>query len=123
MPARLSNVSGDADRLAQVLINLLDNALRVTSTGGKIIITALEEPAVISISISDTGHGIAEEKIPLIWERFYKIDKSRAREGAGTGLGLAISKKIIELHSGSIEVTSELGEGSTFSFTLPKAKR
>ena len=64
-------MSGDADRLAQVLINLLDNALRVTSTGGKIIITALEEPAVISISISDTGHGIAEEKIPLIWERFY----------------------------------------------------
>ncbi len=113
-------VNADADRLYQVLINLLDNALRVTKRGGKITVDVQEKSDVINISVTDTGPGIDPNEIPLIWERFYKVNKSRTRKGSGTGLGLAISKKIIELHGGTIEVSSELGKGSTFSFKIPK---
>ncbi|MBM7855463.1 signal transduction histidine kinase [Desulfohalotomaculum tongense] len=120
LPHNLSAVSGDEDRLAQVLINLLDNALRVSAPGDKLTVSAEEKQQSVSVSVSDTGPGIPEEELPLIWERFYKVDKSRTREGAGTGLGLVISKKIIEMHGGTIGVKSKLGKGSTFTFTLPK---
>ncbi|WP_031514536.1 sensor histidine kinase [Desulfofalx alkaliphila] len=120
IPENLPDVKADKDRLAQVLTNLLDNALRVSGEGGQVSVTVQDLQAEISITVSDTGPGIAKEDIPLIWERFYKADKSRTRGGAGTGLGLAISKRIIELHKGNIWVDSELGKGSQFTFTVPK---
>jgi len=119
LPPEAVCVVGDADRLAQVLINLLDNALRVTKSGGHISVKAQAQLDMVEIKVTDTGPGIAREDLPLVWERFFKVDKSRTRTGHGTGLGLAISKKIIELHHGTIEVTSTLGRGSTFIIKLP----
>ena len=110
----------DPDRLEQVLINLLDNAIRVTPTGGQVEIALRELSDKIQVSVSDTGPGIPPEEQALIWERFHKVDKSRTRKGEGTGLGLAITKKIIEAHGGSIDVFSKPGEGSTFVFIIPK---
>ncbi|MBO8137476.1 MAG: HAMP domain-containing protein [Desulfotomaculum sp.] len=120
LPVKLPNVIGDEDRLAQVIINLLDNALRVSGEGDKISVLAEEKDNFVAVSICDTGPGIPEDDIPLIWEKFYKVDKSRARVGAGTGLGLAISKKIIDMHGGTISVNSTVGKGSKFTFTVPK---
>lgn len=116
----LPAVHADPDRMEQVLINLLDNAIRVTPSGGKVEVAVKEYKENLLVSVSDTGPGIAFEEQPLIWERFYKIDKSRVRIGGGTGLGLAIVKEIIEAHGGSIRVTSEPGRGSIFTFTIPK---
>ncbi|MBF7082324.1 HAMP domain-containing protein [Desulfallas sp. Bu1-1] len=113
-------VKADPDRIKQVLINLLDNAVRVTLPGGQVKVNLTELKDMVQVSITDTGPGIPPEEQPLIWERFYKVDKSRARTGGGTGLGLAIAKKIIEAHGGSIEVSSKPGKGSTFYFVIPK---
>ncbi len=112
-------VSGDADRLEQVLINLVDNAVRYTPAGGKITIAAQGEPDCVRVTVRDTGPGIPENELPLIWERFYKADKARQRAGAGSGLGLAIARQIVALHGGAIEVQSRPGEGTSFTFTLP----
>ncbi|MHB1043494.1 MAG: sensor histidine kinase [Eubacteriales bacterium] len=111
---------GDPDRLEQVMINLLDNAIRVTPAGGEVKIEVMERPEEIVVAVSDDGPGIPPEEQALIWERFYKVDKSRTRTGGGTGLGLAIVKEIVEAHGGMIEVISEPGEGSVFSFAIPK---
>lgn len=119
----LSPAWADPDRLEQVFINLLDNALRAAPSGGKVRIEVRESPTEFHVSVSDNGPGIPPEEQPLIWERFYKVDKSRTRAGGGTGLGLAIVREIVEAHGGSIYVTSRPGEGSTFIFTLPKATR
>lgn len=119
-PPGLPTAQADPDRLEQVFINLLDNAMRVTPAGGKVEVTIKDLKEKFQISISDNGPGIPLEEQPLIWERFYKVDKSRARRGDGTGLGLAIVKEIVEAHGGSIEVTSKPGEGSIFVFTIPK---
>lgn len=116
----LPTAHADPDRLEQVFINLVDNALRATPAGGKVDVAIKDKKDKFQISISDTGPGIALEEQPLIWERFYKVDKSRTRKGGGTGLGLAIVKEIVEAHGGSIEVISKPGEGSTFVFTIPK---
>lgn len=113
-------VEADSDRLEQVIINLLDNAIRITPAGGKVIVSLSESEDMVQVSITDTGPGISPEEQPLIWERFHKVDKSRTRKGEGTGLGLAIAKNIIEGHGGLIKVTSKPGEGSTFSFIIPK---
>lgn len=117
---KLPAAHADPDRLEQVFINLLDNALRVTPDGGKIEIAIKALKEKLQISISDTGPGIPPEEQPLIWERFYKVDKSRTRIGGGTGLGLAIVKEIVEAHGGSIEVLSHPGAGTIFVFTLPQ---
>ncbi|MCL6635344.1 MAG: cell wall metabolism sensor histidine kinase WalK [Peptococcaceae bacterium] len=111
----------DPDRLEQVFINLLDNAIRVTHSGGRVEVAVKDLKGEIVISVSDDGPGITPEEQPLIWERFYKVDKSRTRKGGGTGLGLAIVKEIVEAHGGSIKVVSKPGEGSTFVFTIPKS--
>ncbi|WP_163149752.1 ATP-binding protein [Anoxybacillus sp. MB8] len=112
-------VSFDPDRIEQVLTNLIDNALRHTDDGGevRVIVDAGEE--VVRISVQDSGSGIAEEDLPFVFERFYKADKARTRGRSGTGLGLAIAKNIVEAHKGTIAVHSKLGEGTTFTFTLP----
>lgn len=119
IPIMLPRVRVDPDRMEQVLINLLDNALRATPSGGEIKVIMKEQKEMILVSISDTGPGIPTEELPLIWDRFYKVDKSRTRSGGGTGLGLAIVREIIEAHGGSTQVKSHPGKGSIFSFSVP----
>jgi two-component system phosphate regulon sensor histidine kinase PhoR len=118
MPDQISNVIADPDRIGQVFVNLIHNAIKFTSPGGSIIINAHEEGNTIVFSIKDTGVGIESESINRIFERFYKTD--RARSSGGTGLGLSITKHIIEAHSGRVWVDSTVGFGSTFFFSLPK---
>jgi signal transduction histidine kinase len=121
----LPAVSGDRQRLNQVLVNLLANALRYTPAGGQV--TLLARPTVdpdtarpaLLIQVADTGQGIAPADLPNVFERFYRADKSRTRGSGGSGLGLAIARQIVEAHGGQIWVESQPGAGSTFSFMLP----
>lgn len=115
----LPQALGDRDRIEQVLVNLLHNAIKFTPPGGKISILARAEGSSILVSIADTGVGISVDDLPRIFERFYKADRSRTSKG--TGLGLAIAKHVIEAHGGSIRAESMVGKGSTFHFTLPVA--
>lgn len=114
------NVLMDGDRMEQVFINLIDNAIRHTSAEGKITINAYSKDKTIVLEISDTGKGIAANDIPYLFERFYKVDKARTRGRAGTGLGLAIVKHIIDAHKGHIFVDSKVGVGTTFTIHLPQ---
>lgn len=113
------SVRADPDRLRQVLLNLLDNSIKYNKEGGEIMIRAIREDSWVKITVADTGIGMAEEDLPRIFERFYRVEKSRSRELGGTGLGLSIVKHIVESHGGKISVTSRIHQGSTFSFTLP----
>jgi signal transduction histidine kinase len=122
----LPSFSGDRQRLNQVLVNLLSNALRHILAGGKITVSAglatrqeEDSPQALLISVTDTGQGIPPEDLPYVFERFYRSDKSRARGSGGSGLGLAIARQLIEAHGGRIWVESEVERGSVFSFTLP----
>jgi len=120
VPENLPMIIGDEDKLQQVLINLLDNATKHTPERGTVKITAESKGQYIEISVVDSGEGIPPDKLNHVWERFYKTDKARTREGmGGTGLGLAIAKNIILAHRGQVGVTSELGKGSVFTFKLP----
>jgi len=114
-------VYADRDRLKQVMINLLDNAIKYTEPGGVISVRAYRSGDVTAVEVTDTGSGIAPEHLPRIFERFYRVDKDRSREVGGTGLGLAIVKHIVEAHGGIIRVTSTPGKGSTFTFTLRRS--
>jgi two-component system phosphate regulon sensor histidine kinase PhoR len=118
-PENLPSVMADASRLQQVAVNLLHNAIKFTPEGGKVTIGAAYEGQMIRFYVSDTGIGISSADLPRIFERFYKAD--RARSGSGTGLGLAIARHLVEAHGGRISAESELGKGSTFSFTIPMA--
>jgi two-component system, OmpR family, phosphate regulon sensor histidine kinase PhoR len=113
-------VMGDKDRLAQALTNLIDNAIKYTTPGGKVTVAVRDAGDRVWIDVIDTGVGMAAEHLPRIFERFYRVDKERSREAGGTGLGLAIVKHIIEAHGGKVEVHSEPGKGSTFSFSVKK---
>ncbi len=116
------NVLADKTRIRQVLINLVDNAINYSRLkGGRIIISFYDFHDNVLIEVSDNGIGISEESLPRIFERFYRVDKSRSREKGGTGLGLAIVKHIIEAHRQSITVRSKPEKGTTFSFTLKNA--
>ena len=119
MPDDLPLVSGEAEKIRQVLTNLMDNALKFTPPGGRIILSALPDERVVTTRVSNTGDGIAPEHLPHVFERFYKVDRSR--HDRGTGLGLAIVKHIVLAHGGEVDVESSLGEGATFTFTLPRA--
>ncbi|MCX5679320.1 MAG: ATP-binding protein [Candidatus Omnitrophica bacterium] len=121
IPANLSKALGDHKRLSQVFLNLLDNAIKYTPEGGAICVGAADKEKFIQIDISDTGIGIPEKDLPRIFERFYRVDKARSRELGGTGLGLSIVKHIVQTHNGQVWVQSTLGQGSTFSFTIPIA--
>ncbi|NSW82284.1 MAG: PAS domain-containing protein [Syntrophothermus sp.] len=114
----LPPVKADEDLVGQVLINLIDNAIKYTSPGGKIVIRVKRGGDQVFTSITDTGTGIPQESLPRLFERFYRVDKARSRELGGTGLGLAIVKHIVESHGGEVFVESELGKGSTFGFSL-----
>ena len=113
------NVSGDKVKLRQLFTNILENAVRYTPADGKISISLLEKESNAVVSISDTGIGIPPEHLPHIFERFYRVDKARARADGGVGLGLAIAKIIVESHKGKIEVESEVGKGTTFIVSIP----
>lgn len=112
-------IVGDPDLLKEVFLNLLDNAVKYTPTGGKVMVKSRKTAGEIVVSIKDTGIGIPEESLSRIFERFYRADKGRSREMGGTGLGLSIVKHILERHNGRVTVESELGKGSEFTVALP----
>src|SRR5206468_1345246 len=105
-------------RLAQILINLVDNAVKYTPEGGWVTVRARRDGGRLEVRVRDTGIGIPRADLPRITERFYRVDKARSRELAGTGLGLAIVKHLVLAHGGELEITSEEGEGTTVRFTL-----
>lgn len=113
-------VMADKDRIRQVFVNLIANSIRYGKEGGKTEVYFNVSSNKIKISIADNGIGISKEHLPRIFERFYRVDKSRSREGGGTGLGLAIVKHILEAHNQPIEVESEPDTGTTFTFCLDK---
>ncbi|QJC52343.1 HAMP domain-containing protein [Paenibacillus albicereus] len=115
-------VEGDDRRLHQVIVNLLDNALKYTPSGGEIAVSTSQDGHLAIVQITDTGVGIPHEELPRIWERLYRVDKSRSRATGGTGLGLAICHEIIQLHHGSIAVESEEDKGSQFRVGIPLSR-
>ena len=119
-PNDLPQTLADPDRMEQVMVNLLHNAIKFTPPGGKITVSGRAEGDRIIISVKDTGVGIASDHLQRIFERFYKAD--RARSGGGTGLGLSIARHLVEAHGGQIWADSDIGTGSTFYFSLPIGK-
>lgn len=118
-------VTIDADRIEQVFTNLIDNAIHHTKSGGQVNVVVHSNEQEISVEIKDSGTGIPEDDLPFIFERFYKTDKARTRDGSkkGTGLGLPIAKNIVSAHQGTIIAKSKTGQGTTFSFTIPHRKK
>ncbi|MFZ5918862.1 MAG: ATP-binding protein [Chloroflexota bacterium] len=123
VPDDLPPVTGDAQRLRQVLNNLVSNALRHTANNGQVTISAQAADQEIEIAVTDNGPGITPEDLPHVFERFYRGDRSRARQSGGSGLGLAISRKLIEAHGGRMWVESSPGRGARFVFRLPTTAR
>jgi two-component system phosphate regulon sensor histidine kinase PhoR len=119
--ADAASVFADADALREVLINLIDNSLRYTSAGGRIVCRGRVEHGGVSVSVADNGSGMAREHLPRVFERFYRADQSRSRDEGGTGLGLAIVKHIVEAHGGRVSAASELGIGTTIVCWFPDA--
>lgn len=124
IPDGLPQVQGDEDRIGQVLLNLVGNAMQYTPSGGEVKIKATHQDDEISISVSDTGIGISPEHLEHLFTRFYRVDKSRSRAGGGSGIGLTIAKFLVEAHGGRIWAESAGPDlGSTFTFTLPVAHK
>ena len=121
LPPGLPGVLADHDRMQQVLLNLLDNALHYTPPGGAVCIEATETGAAVRIAVIDNGIGIAPEHLPHVFTRFYRVDKSRSRAAGGAGIGLTIARRLTEAHGGTIAVESTPGRGSRFAVTLPAA--
>jgi len=120
IPPDLPRIAGDGDRLAQVFTNLLDNAVKHTPAGGTITLGAHTAQNGIAVTVQDTGEGIPADDLPRIFERFYQVDKSRRNDQrSGMGLGLTIVRQIIEAHGGTIQVASQVGQGSLFTVWLP----
>jgi len=115
------DVYGDKERLRQVVVNLVDNAIKYSEPNDAVTIKFEEKPDRVEIIIEDTGMGIAPQHLPRIFERFYRVDRDRSREMGGTGLGLAIVKHIVEAHDAEIKVESEVGAGSKFMFWVNKS--
>ncbi len=112
-------ILGDEDRLKQLLLNLVDNAIKYTQPGGVVRLSLAKDGSWAQLVVSDTGIGIPAEDLPHIFERFYRVDKARSRAQGGSGLGLAIAKWVVQAHGGAIKVDSTVGEGTTFTVTLP----
>jgi signal transduction histidine kinase len=119
VPDDLPAVEADPERVHQVLFNLLDNAFRFTPPGGEVTVRAVRSNGSCEVSVEDTGPGIPPEHLPLVFERFYRVDPSRSRDDGGTGIGLAIARSVVEAHGGRIWAESRVGEGSLFRFVLP----
>lgn len=115
------SVRADADKLQQIFINLIDNAVKFNRVNGRIILRAEKVHSFVKISVEDTGCGIPQKDLSRIFERFYRVDKARSRALGGTGLGLAIVKHLVEAHGGDVSCQSTVEKGSIFSFTLPRA--
>jgi two-component system, OmpR family, sensor histidine kinase CiaH len=116
-------VVGDAARLKQVIINLLDNAIKYTMAGGTIIFTVKAEPPKAILSVKDSGIGIPSERLPHVFDRFYRGDKVRSRAPQGAGLGLSIVSVICQAHGGSVHIQSEKGIGTTVTVEMPLADK
>lgn len=114
-----ATILGDTDRLKQLFLNLVTNAIKYTPENGLVTISLVKQEGKARVSVSDTGIGIPADDLEFIFDRFYRVDKARSRAAGGTGLGLSIAKWIAEVHHGTIEVQSTLGAGSTFTVTLP----
>jgi two-component system phosphate regulon sensor histidine kinase PhoR len=116
-------VTADREMIRQVLVNLVSNSIKYGRENGKTLIGFYDLDKNILVEVSDTGKGISQEHLPRLFERFYRVDKGRSRDEGGTGLGLSIVKHIIEAHNQTINVRSRIDVGSTFGFTLEKAKK
>ena len=116
------DIMGSGDRLTQLLLILLDNALKFTPAGGVIEVALSHSPNGVLLAVTDSGIGIPSQDLPYIWDRFYKADQSHSRANDGAGLGLAIARQIIERHNATVSVTSDPGHGTTFRITFPVAK-
>ena len=116
---RLGDIVADERKVKQILVNLLSNAVKFTPEGGRVGLSATAADGVLTIAVTDTGVGIAPEDQAAIFEEFRQVGLDDARRQEGTGLGLTLAKKFVELHGGRIWVQSQVGQGSTFSFTLP----
>jgi two-component system phosphate regulon sensor histidine kinase PhoR len=119
LPTDVPDVIADHDRLEQVLINLVDNAVKYTDAGGRVTVSARRADAVVEIAVADTGVGIPPADLPRITERFYRVDRARSRELGGTGLGLAIVKHLVIAHGGELTIESDPGRGTTIRVILP----
>ncbi len=113
-------IKGDAENLEQAFTNIINNTIAYNRPGGKVKIRMKEEDNYLAVEISDTGIGISEKDLPFIFDQFYRVKKEETQTIKGTGLGLAIAKKIVEAHNGSIQVSSILNEGTTFTILLTK---
>jgi two-component system phosphate regulon sensor histidine kinase PhoR len=120
IPDGLPLIHADRDKVVQIVLNILDNAVKFTSDGGKISVSAFEDgKGSVVIEVSDTGMGIPKSEIPRLGERFYRADKTRARELGGTGLGLSIVKHLLKAHHGNMEIDSQIGKGTKVSLYFP----
>jgi signal transduction histidine kinase len=123
IPPNLSAVRADRDRAVQVFTNLLTNALRYTPAPGRVEVTVAQHVGAVAFAVSDTGIGLAPEHLEHLFERFYRVDKSRSRALGGSGIGLTIAKALAEAMGGEMHVESPgLGQGSRFTFSLPVAR-
>lgn len=120
-PDGLPDVNGDRERIEQVIMNIVSNAIKYTPNGGRIVMTAGENRGRVFVRISDNGIGIPEKDLPRLFDRFYRVDKARSRESGGTGLGLSIAREILQMHKGHIQIDSVYGEGTDVTITLPAA--
>ena len=119
----LTRLDLDATRIAQVVGNLLDNAITHTPEDGRVTVSAHAAAGTVIVTVADTGSGIAPEDLPRLFDRFYRADPSRARSTGGTGLGLTIARRIVEAYGGSITAESTVGQGSRFMVRLPTAQQ
>ena len=119
LPASLPEINLDSDRIVQVLMNLLSNAIRHTPAGGEVRVAARVSGESLHVSVSDSGSGIPEEALPHVFDRFYRVDPSRSRDSGGSGLGLAIARQLVRMHGGDISAGNNDGAGASFGFTLP----
>ena len=116
----MPDMNGDRERLEQVVINILSNAVKYTPSGGHIVLSAARrDEGHVMIRVKDDGMGIPKDDIPRLFERFYRVDKARSRAKGGSGLGLAIAKEMVEAHRGTIYLESQLDEGTTVTVVLP----
>jgi signal transduction histidine kinase len=113
-------IKADRDKIEQIFVNLIDNAIKYTKENGQICISLLEQGELITATVEDNGIGIPKEHIDRVFERFYRVDKARSRELGGTGLGLGIAKHIVMAHNGQIHIESEINKGTKIFVTLPK---